>query len=410
MAKGWSIVHCVLLPQAFAHYHPSSTTPPVYRSGSWRVLDFQPFAAGPHCLIPEGASLGCRERLKIKPRQAQYTKWRSRVSDHPTQKSLGLTLPLQQENVAALLTDVFGKLCWHLRPMFAKAAPAMRMSHVLVGAFVIAGALALAGVGSRSPDSSIAPEAPPLPPAPQAAPQAAPAPEPAADHPAADAPRQTLDGDILETLDVPGYTYIRLGQKGAADAWVAVTTANVKVGEHVRFEGQTVMTNFTSPRLKRTFEQIHFGVLVGQNAARPSADPHGAMQDGPAQGEQPHGTQPHGTSAGADIPIGNIEKAEGPNGVRIAELFAQKKSLAGKSARVRGVVVKATNGVMGKNFLHLRDGSGTEAQQNHDLTVTTNETLEKGQTVVLEGTVTLDKDLGAGYRYDVLLEDATRPK
>lgn len=277
----------------------------------------------------------------------------------------------------------------------------MRMSHVLIGAFVIAGALALAGVGSRSPDSTIAPEAPPPPPAPQAAPIPEPAADhPAADHPAAAAPRETLDGDILETLDVPGYTYIRLGQKGAADAWVAVTTAKVKVGEHVRFEGQTVMTNFTSPRLKRTFEQIHFGVLVGQNAAPASADPHGAAQ----------GEQPHGTTAGAELPIGNIEKAEGPNGVRIAELFAQKKSLAGKSARVRGVVVKATNGVMGKNFLHLRDGSGTEAQQDHDLTVTTNETIEKGQTVVLEGTVTLDKDLGAGYRYDVLLEDATRPK
>ncbi len=57
-----------------------NTTPPVYRSGAWRVLDFQVFAAGPHCLSPEGASLGCRERLKIKPRQAQYTKWRSSVN------------------------------------------------------------------------------------------------------------------------------------------------------------------------------------------------------------------------------------------------------------------------------------------------------------------------------------------
>jgi len=280
----------------------------------------------------------------------------------------------------------------------------MRMSHVLVGAFVVAGALALAGVGSRSSSSSnIAPESPT--PAPESA-SAPAALEPAEEHPAAKAaaaipPAQTLEGEALETLDVPEYTYIRIGQKGAPDAWVAVASANVKVGDLVRFESQTIMANFTSPKLKRTFERIHFGTLAGQDANRAPADPH-APTVMPAE-------QPTGSPVSSDISIGNIEKADGPNGLRIAELFAQKTRLAGKTARIRGVIVKGTNGVMGKNFVHLRDGSGSEALHDNDLTVTTNEMLERGQTVLLEGTVTLDKDLGAGYRYDVLLEDAKRP-
>jgi hypothetical protein len=275
----------------------------------------------------------------------------------------------------------------------------MRMIHVLVGAFVVAGALALAGVGSRSSTSSITSSIAPESPTP--APMAPAAPEPAEEHPAAKAPAQTLEGEALETLDVPEYTYIRIGQKGAPDAWVAVASAKVKVGDHVRFESQTMMTNFTSPKLKRTFERIHFGTLAGQDVTRAPADPHDTTAM-PAE-------QPTGTPVSSDISVGNIEKADGPNGLRIAELFAQKTRLAGKPARIRAVIVKGTNGVMGKNFVHLRDGSGSEAQHDNDLTVTTNEILERGQTVLLEGTVTLDKDLGAGYHYDVLLEDAKRP-
>ncbi len=283
---------------------------------------------------------------------------------------------------------------------FAKAVVIMRMSHVLIGAFVIATGLALAGVGSQSSTSStpspIAPESPPPAPMPPAAP------EPVEDQPAATAPGQTLEGEALETLEVPEYTYIRMGQKGAADTWVAVASANVKVGDLVRFESQTVMNNFTSPKLKRTFERIHFGTLVGQDIDRAPANPHAATAM-PTE-------QPAGAPVNNEIPIGKIEKADGPNGLQIVEIFAKKKGLAGKTVHVRGVVVKATNGVMGKNFVHLRDGSGNDAQHDNDLTITTKEMLERGQTVLLEGTITLDQDLGAGYFYDVLLEDAKRLK
>lgn len=277
------------------------------------------------------------------------------------------------------------------------------MNHVLVGAFVIAGALALFGVGSRSSSTNvaIAPESAPIAPNAPNAPMPPAVPD-AVEEPAnPNVPTQKLEGKALETLDVPEYTYIRMEQKGASDIWVAVASAPVKVGDLVRFESQTVMKNFTSPKLKRTFEQIHFGTLVGQDVANTPANPHAAAM--------PTG-HPANAPAGDDIVIGQIEKADGPNGLRIAEVFAQKTSLAGKSARVRGVVVKVTNGVMGKNFVHLRDGTGSEAQHDDDLTVTTQETLERGQTVLLEGTITLNKDLGAGYHYDVLLEDATRPK
>jgi hypothetical protein len=273
----------------------------------------------------------------------------------------------------------------------------MRMGYVLAGAVVVAGALAFFGGGFRS-NTSVTPET--VNAAPKSGDTAQAEQEPGG-------AMGTLEGEALETLDVPGYTYIRMGQKGTDGEWVAVSSAQVKVGDRVRFQGETVMTDFQSPTLKRTFPSIRFGTLASEGAQAP-ANPHGATGAMGAAGT-PAG-HPSAAAPEADVPVGKVEKADGANGRRIEEIFAQKSALAGKPVRVRGVVVKATNGVMGKNFIHLRDGSGSDAKKNNDLSVTTLEAVERGQTVLLEGSVTLDKDLGAGYRYDVLIEDATIPK
>jgi hypothetical protein len=107
--------------------------------------------------------------------------------------------------------------------------------------------------------------------------------------------------------------------------------------------------------------------------------------------------------AGEEVDLSGIAKADG--GKTVAEVFAEKASLAGKPVTVRGKVVKVNGGIMGKNWLHVRDGSGAEG--TNDLTVTTSGELpELGTIVVVTGPVTLDKDFGMGYQYAVILEDA----
>lgn len=73
---------------------------------------------------------------------------------------------------------------------------------------------------------------------------------------------------------------------------------------------------------------------------------------------------------------------------------------------MRGKVVKVTSGVLGRNWLHLRDGSGAEGTQDFDLIVTTTATAQVDDVVNVQGAVTVDKDLGSGYAYKVLIEDA----
>ena len=117
-------------------------------------------------------------------------------------------------------------------------------------------------------------------------------------------------------------------------------------------------------------------------------------------------TAPHPSPAApaAEVDLAGIAKADG--GKTIAEVFAEKDQLAGQPVVFRGKVVKTNPNIMGKNWLHVRDGSGAEGA--NDLTVTTGGTTvpNVGDTVLVKGTVALNKDFGMGYQYDVIVEDA----
>lgn len=105
----------------------------------------------------------------------------------------------------------------------------------------------------------------------------------------------------------------------------------------------------------------------------------------------------------AEVDLAGIAKAEG--GLTVAEVFAGKDQLAGQPVLVRGKVVKSNPNIMGKNWLHVRDGSGAEG--TNDLTVSTSSaTPGVGDTVLVRGSLTLNRDLGMGYVYDVIVEDA----
>ncbi len=102
-----------------------------------------------------------------------------------------------------------------------------------------------------------------------------------------------------------------------------------------------------------------------------------------------------------------MEKAAGPDAYTIAEVFGKRAKLHGKSAVIHATVVKVATGIMGKNWLHLQDGTGDAAKNTNDLVVTTEDTAEIGDVVTVKGTVFKDKDFGSGYKYSVILEKAS---
>ena len=91
----------------------------------------------------------------------------------------------------------------------------------------------------------------------------------------------------------------------------------------------------------------------------------------------------------------------------IGDIYKDRAELAGKQVRVRGEVVKVNNHIMNRNFLHIQDGTGDAADGSNDLTLTSEDTAKPGEQITVVGTVVLDHDFGAGYRYPILVEDAT---
>lgn len=231
---------------------------------------------------------------------------------------------------------------------------------------------------------------------------------PGADHGAA-APGQgkVVGGKVLEVIQVPekGYTYARIDRGNGDEAWVAVPTSEIKVGTQIRVADAMEMHDFPSDALKRKFKLLYLGTLsTGLPSAAPPA--------GHGMGSQP--PSGHGMAAGeaADQPApptvkaGDVKPATGADAHTVSQIFKNAAALSGKQVRLRAVVTKRTDGILDRNFLHVRDGTGSDEGKDNDLVVTTKDTPTVGQTVLIEGTVSTNKDFGAGYTYAVIVEKA----
>jgi len=195
-----------------------------------------------------------------------------------------------------------------------------------------------------------------------------------------------IAGKVTQTMDASEYTYIEI-DTGEGLVWAAGPATKVKVGDSVETSSGMPMVNFHSATLDRTFDEIRF-VSVIQVWSPKSADSESAPAD---------------NHAAPNLSVSGIERVEG--GHTVAEIIKERTSLAGSKVAVRGKVIKMNAGIMGRNWLHLSDGTvGPDGEQ--DITVNTEEIPAVGSTVVVRGTVATDRDFGSSYQYSVLIEDA----
>jgi hypothetical protein len=205
-------------------------------------------------------------------------------------------------------------------------------------------------------------------------------------------------GKVVETMNVANYTYVLI-DTGTKKVWAAAPQFNVKVGDTVALAGAMPMTNYQSRALNRTFDLVYFsgnvtvnGVAVAGAGAAPNM----------AAGSLPPGHPPTARGPGA-LDLAGIKRAE--NGQTVEEIVKGKAKFAGKRIAVRARVVKFNGGILGKNWLHVRDGSGAEG--TNDLTVTTSAVAKVGDLVLVTGVLSVDRDFGSGYRYGLMVEDAS---
>jgi hypothetical protein len=189
-----------------------------------------------------------------------------------------------------------------------------------------------------------------------------------------------------EVIQTSNYTYLRVSEDGN-ETWIAITRAEIEKGKSYYYMAGTEMNNFKSKELNRTFPSILF---VDKFSEQPIVAKITAAD----------------STKGKQAPVAKegikVEPAKG--GITIAELYANKEKYAGKTVKIRGEVVKYAAEIMSKNWVHIQDG--TRSGESFDLTFTTNDVTKVGDVVTFEGKVSLKKDFGAGYFYEVIVEDA----
>jgi hypothetical protein len=202
-----------------------------------------------------------------------------------------------------------------------------------------------------------------------------------------------LSGKVLETMDSGNYTYINI-EKDGRNTWVAVPRITVAIGQEISVQPGMAMPNFESKTLNRTFKSIIFsGGVIGQQAKE-------SMNVSSSR-------KPEIVSPPVDI---NVEKAPGTDAFTVAELYEKSTDLDTKRVVVKGQVVKFSPNIMGKNWIHIQDGSGNESEGTNDILFTSQDTLSVGDIVTLKGTLYKDKDFGSGYRFSAVVEEATVEK
>jgi hypothetical protein len=205
----------------------------------------------------------------------------------------------------------------------------------------------------------------------------------------------SVTGKVLEVRNVDSYTYLRLGTSNG-ELWAAILAAKVRKDSTVTIENGVIMNDFFSKSLKKTFPHVLFGSLAG--AATPStARGHALGTNFPLIPAQKLDT----------INDAEVAKASGANAYTVAEIIARSAELRDKPVVLHARVVKFNGGIMGRNWLHLRDGSGSAENETNDILATSAGEARVGDVVTVKGIIRTDKDFGAGYAYKVMIEEAT---
>lgn len=204
-----------------------------------------------------------------------------------------------------------------------------------------------------------------------------------------------FQGTVVETMNSAGYTYVNV-DTGKDKIWAAAPETPVKTGDKVTIPSGMIMRNYHSKTLNRTFDAVYFVSAISLAGMAPAQDkPASASMD------MVHGRNIAATPS--DLNFTGISKPK--DGKTVQEIYLQRDKLDGKEVLLRGKVVKFSPQIMGKNWMHVQDGTGDSG--TNDLTITTAATAKVGDTVLVKGVLATNKDFGLGYKYDIILEDAS---
>jgi len=193
---------------------------------------------------------------------------------------------------------------------------------------------------------------------------------------------------VKEVIQTTSYTYLLAEENGQVQ-WLAMPKIEANIGETYYHQNGMEMLDFKSTELNRTFSSVIF--LTGVIDPKIVEEGTAAVTPSP---------QKSNTVIVEKIDV-EIEPAVG--GITIEELFSNKENYSNKVVKIRGQVSKFSDKIMGKNWIHLQDGTSSSGE--YDFIATTSDIVNVGDVITIEGIISLDKDFGYGYFYSVIMEN-----
>jgi len=197
---------------------------------------------------------------------------------------------------------------------------------------------------------------------------------------------------VNEILPTTKYVYLNVTE-GGEQFWIATRKQDVILGKTYFYRNGLLKTNFESKEYKRVFDRIF---LVSNLVA----ERHGG-NTGIAKVD--FGETKTEFVQKENIPTHTEKIAQHKGDIKIADIVANPKKYDGKTVQITGKCVKINPNIMERNWIHLQDGS----KDDFDLVVTSNTFVPEGKVVTIKALVSLNRDFGAGYRYDLILENGT---
>jgi len=200
---------------------------------------------------------------------------------------------------------------------------------------------------------------------------------------------------VNEVLPAAKYVYLNVNE-GDKQFWLATGKKEIKVGETYYYKRGLLKTNFESKEHNRIFETVY---LVTNLVAERHGNNGGNLNTSGSNATQTK-------SANINSPLNTDKIVQQIGSIKIAELLKDPKKYEGKTIQLTGVCAKVNAGIMDRNWIHIKDGS----QDDYDLVITSDTFVPEGKTFTMKAVVTLNKDFGAGYVYDLILENGVLVK
>lgn len=192
---------------------------------------------------------------------------------------------------------------------------------------------------------------------------------------------------VKKVLQAMRYVYLEV-EENEHTFWIATRKKEVAVGESYFYQGGLLKTNFESKEHSRMFDTIYLiSNLVSTDHSKHST----------SSTPIPKTIEP----SSEEIPTHTEKTFDHKGLLSISELVQNPAKYEGHTVQIKGKCVKVNPNIMDRNWIHIQDGT----QDNFDLVVTSATFVPEGKTVTIKAVVSRNRDFGAGYRYDLILEN-----